>query len=116
MNAYDHQRDAYRLLSGLEDGDVSPADLPVIVEQLDPVLVHAIFSYLRAVHPASDPAASAILERVVRLTRTSAEAVRKNREGAADPVVGWFVAEHGYAGYRGRGREMIDLLVDKLES
>ena len=116
MNGEDQKRNAVRLLSGLEDGDVPFADLPVLIEQLDPVLVYVLFSFLRAVHPVADPAASAILERVVRLTTGSAEAVRKNREGGQDPVSRWFESEHEYHGYKGRGRELVDLIVDKLES
>jgi hypothetical protein len=78
--------------------------------------VYVIFSFLRAVHPASDPAASAILERVVRLTTSSAEAVRKNREGGQDPVSRWFETEHEYRSYRGRGQDLLALIVNKLES
>lgn len=116
MSAADEKRDALRLLAGLEKGDVPFADLPVLVEQLDPVLVHVVFSFVRAVHPASDPAASAILERLVRLSSASAEAVRKNREGARDPIARWVESEHDYRAFKGRGADLIDLVVDKLDS
>jgi hypothetical protein len=115
MSTYTDRRDAYRLLSGLENGNVPAADLTILVEQLDPVLIYLIFSYLRAVHPASDPAASAILERVVHLTSRANDVVRKNREGGQDVVSRWFESEHTYRDFKGRGQEMVDLIVDKLE-
>lgn len=112
----DERRDALRLLDGLENGGMSPGDAAVLAADLDPVLFYVIVSFLRAIHPASDPAASAVLERVVRLTAGNAALVRKHREGAEDPVSRWFESEHGYRDFRGRGPELIDRIVDKLES
>ena len=71
---------------------------------------------LRAVHPVSDPAANAILERVVRLTSGSPALIGKHREGERDPISRWFESEHGYGDFRGRGSQLIELIVDKLES
>ena len=59
---------AHRLLHGLEQGGLTGAEAQLLAQDLDPVLVHVILRYLRSVYPASDPAASAVLERVVRLT------------------------------------------------
>jgi len=112
----DERRGALRLLDGLENGGLPPADAAVLASDLDPVLFYVIVSYLRAIHPASDPAASAVLERVVRLTSGNAALVRKHRQGAEDPVSRWFESEHGYRGFRGRGPELIELIVEKLES
>lgn len=116
MTPSDDRTAARRLLHGLEYGDLPLSDLAVLVEQLDPVLVYVVFSYLRAVHPAGDPAASAILERVVRLTSGSAVAVAKNREGARDPVSRWLESEHEYRRFKGRETELVDLVADKLDS
>ncbi|MGD8396961.1 MAG: hypothetical protein PVF43_15945 [Candidatus Eiseniibacteriota bacterium] len=111
------QRDAARrLLAGLEKGGLANADAVVIAEDLDPVLVYAIVSFLRAVYPVTDPAATSVLERVVKLTSASAALVRLHREGGQDPVARWFESEHGYVPFRGRGGEMIDRLVEKLDS
>jgi hypothetical protein len=52
----------------------------------------------------------------VKLTSGSPAVIRKYREGGQDPVSAWFESEHPYADFRGRGREMIELVVDKLES
>jgi len=111
------QRDAaIRLLDGLENGRMSAADAVIVAVDLDPVLVYTIVSFLRAVYPATDPAATAVLERVVRLTSASPAILRLHREGGQDPVSHWFESEHAYAAFRGRGAEMLALLVDKLDS
>jgi hypothetical protein len=110
------KQNALRLLSGLENGGRSSADLAVVAEDLDPVLVYVIVSFLRAVYPASNPAATSVLERVVQLTSRSPVVVRKHKEGGEDPIAQWFESEHGYHAFRDRGADMIELVVDKLES
>ena len=67
-------------------------------------------------YPASDPAATSVLDRVVALTSTSTAFVRKSKKGEQDPISKWFESEYSYRDYRGRGSEFIDLIVDKLES
>ena len=116
MNEVAERDDAERLLGGLENGGLAPADAVVLAEKLDPVLVYVIVTFLRKVYPASDPAATSVLERVVRLTSSGPAAIRKHREGAQDPVSRWFESEYAYADYRGRGSELIGLIVDKLYS
>ncbi len=110
------KRAALRLLDGLENGSMPAADTAALAENLDPVLIYVIVSFLRAIHPASDPVASAVLQRVVQLTSGNAALVRKYGEGERDPVSRWFETEHGYREFRGRGDELIELIVDKLES
>lgn len=114
--AVDEARDAIRLLHALENGGMAPMDAAILAEEIDPVLLHAIVSYLRTVYPASDPAASSVLERVVGLTSSSAAIVRRHREGENDPITRWFEDDLGYTEFRGRGSDMIGVLVDKLES
>jgi len=116
MNPIDQKAAALRVLAGLEDGTLSPVDAARIAEDLDPVLIYVIVEFLRAVYPASDPAASPVLERVVRMTAASAELVRRHREGERDPVSRWFESEHEYRAFRGRGADLIERIVDKLES
>ena len=78
------------------------------------VLVHLIIRYLRKSYPASNPAATSVLDRVVALTSNAL--VEKCREGEQDSVSQWFEAEHSLESFRGRGTEFIDVIVDKLES
>ena len=109
-------RKAQRLLDGLENGRLANTDAVFLAEEIDPVLFYVIVSYLRAIHPASDPAATSVLERVVRLTGSSAVLVRRHREGAQDPISRWFEHEHSYGDFRGRGEAMISVIADKLDS
>ena len=116
MSGSTDKNQAKRLLRGLEEGGLAVAEARILAQDLDPVLVHVILRYLRAVYPASDPAASPVLERVVQLTSADPAIVRKAKEGERDPVSQWFTGDYSFANFRGRGQELIDLIVDKLES
>ena len=107
---------AVRLLRGLEMGGFDAFQARLLAEELDPVLVHAIVRFLREAYPASDPAASPVLERVLELTKAYPGLVARAKEGEDDPVTGWFTGERTFREFRGRGEVMIDLLVEKLES
>jgi hypothetical protein len=107
---------ALRLLNGLEMGGLDLAEGRVLVENLDPVLVHLIVRFLREVYPVTAPAARPVLERVVALTNATPKIVALAKEGEADPITAWFVSEYTFAEFRGRGHAMLDLVVDKLES
>jgi len=111
----DEKRDALRLLDGLENGGMSTADAVALGEDLDPVLTYAIVSFLRAVYPAGNPAATAVLKRVVDLISSPA-IVRQHERGRQDPVAQWLESEHEYRDFRGRGPALVDLVADKLDS
>jgi len=116
MNVSREREEAKRLLRALENGGTSAMDAAVLAEDVDPVLLYVVVSFLRAAHPASDPAARGILERVVRLTSASPALVKRHREGERDPISRWLESEYDYGSFRGRGDELIDLVVDKLDS
>ena len=105
---------ADRLLQGMESGRISPTEAEILAQDLDPVYIYVIVTFLRAVYPATDPAATPVLERVVKLTR--GDVVGKYKTGGQDPISKWFESEYEYAAYRGRGSEMLALVADKLES
>jgi hypothetical protein len=107
---------ALRLLRGLEDGGMAASEAAIVAEDLDPVLVYCIVRFLRAVYPASSPAANAILERVVKLTSAYPAIVKKSQAGEQDPVSQWFASQYSFGDYRGRGAELIEMIVEKLES
>jgi len=104
-----------RLLRGLEDGGMTAAAARAIGEKLDPVLVHVVVRYLRENYPASNPAASAVLERVVALTKAWPAIVTRAKAGEAEAVAKWFAKAHTFREFRGRPAEMIDIVVEKLE-
>ncbi len=116
MSTITDKREALRLLSGLENGTMNTADALVLAETLDPVLVYLIVRYLRESYPASDPAATSVLERVVALTSGQAAFVQKCRDGENDSVSQWFEAEHSFGTFRGQSEQLVDVIVDKLES
>ena len=116
MSGSTSKHDAVRLLHGLEDGRMTASEGALLAQDLDPVLVYVILRYLREVYPASNPAASAVLDRVVALTSSWPGIVAKSKEGEQDPVSMWFTAEYSFGDFRGRGSELLDLIVDKLES
>jgi hypothetical protein len=116
MDVTTDRQTAGRFLSGLEDGRLSVSEAFVIAETLDPALVYLIVKYLRENYPASDPAATSVLERVVALTSAHPSFVKLCKEGEQDPVSQWFEETHLFDDFRGRGDDFIDLIVDKLES
>ncbi len=116
MHASTDRGKALRLLQGLEAGGVSAAEAQTLAQDLDPVLVYFIVRFLREVFPASNPATSAVLERVTKLTSAYPGLVDKSKEGERDPVAQWFAGQHSLRGFRGRGRELIEMIVEKLES
>jgi hypothetical protein len=107
---------ALSLLRGLDEGGMDASAARALAEELDPVLVYVVIRFLREIYPASDPAASPVLERVVKLTSAWPALVAVSREGEQDPVSQWFVSEYSFRDFRGRGEELIDLIVEKLES
>ena len=116
MSPSDEKRDALRVLAGLEGGGISAADLAVLAERLDPVLVYVIVTFLRRIYPASDSVSSSVLERVVQLMSRNPAVVRKYGEGQRDPVSRWFESEQSYDDFRGRGSELVEKIADKLDS
>lgn len=116
MSGSTNKNDAMRLLQGLEQGTMNAVEARILAGTLDPVLVHIILRYLREVYPASNPAATAVLDRVVALTSGEPGLVAKVKEGEKDPVSAWFSSEYSFGDFRGRGAELLELIVDKLES
>ena len=116
MSATIDKGEAIRLLAGLESGGLAVADARVIAEVLDPVLVHVIVKYLRESYPTSNPVATPVLDRVAKLTSAYPAIVEKSKQGEQDSVSVWFEDEYSFEEFRGRGGELIEIIVDKLDS
>ena len=116
MSATIDKSEAVRLLQGLEAGGLATADACIIAETLDPVLIHVIVKYLRESYPASNPAATPVLDRVVTLTSAYPAIVEKAKEGEQDSVSAWFEDEYTFEQFRGKGRELVEMIADKLDS
>jgi hypothetical protein len=116
MSGSTNAQDALKLLRGLEDGRMTASEAASLARELDPVLVYVIVRYLREAYPASHPAATAVLDRVVALSSHWPGLVATSKEGEQDPVSAWFSSEYSFADFRGRGEELVELIVDKLET
>jgi hypothetical protein len=111
--AHEHaQREALRILEGIEEGTASTADSLALVEDADPALVYLIFTWLRKRY-ADHPNADAVIGRLVAVSGRGAVA-KKMKEGHADSVVAWFEDAYSYRDLS--SHEFIALIVDKLES
>ncbi len=104
------------LLAALDRGGVPLDDAAIRAEELDPVLVYATIEFLRKTNPPGAPAGDSVLQRVAELLKKSRKLVALHEEGRRDPVARWFESEYEYRDFRGRGDDLLDLLVDKLES
>jgi hypothetical protein len=106
---------AARLLQGLESG-AGLDQAQALAAELDPVLLYVVVRFLRETHPADDPAASAVLERVMKLMRAEPRLVQRFKAGERDPVASWFASGYTFREFRGRGPELLALIAAKLES
>jgi hypothetical protein len=116
MNTSTDKNLALQFLRGLDQGGIDTDKARNLAEELDPVLLYMIVRYLRETYPASDPVASPVLDRVVQLSSAYPSMVAKSKEGEEDPVSEWFSSEYSFRDFRGRGDEMVALIVDKLET
>lgn len=111
--AYEQQqREALRILEGIENGTTSARDLAELVDDADPALLYLIFRWLRkryADHPNSDT----VIGKLVELGNRPSIAA-KMKEGQADSVVAWFEDAYSYRDLDAKA--FIELIVEKLES
>jgi hypothetical protein len=105
------QREALRILEGIEEGTTSAADSLALVEGGDPALIYLIVTWLRQKymdHPNSD----AVIGRLLAISDRG-EVAKKMKEGQADSIVQWF--EDSYSYRELSSKEFIKVVVDKLE-
>ena len=113
MDFSQEQREALRLLEGIENATLDTTTAAQLIEEADPALVYFIFTWLRQRYGGDHPAAAGVIGRLVELTNRPGSVKAKMAEGKRDPVVAWF--EETYA-YRDFDREaFVALVVEKLE-
>lgn len=111
--SFDHEKaEALRILKGIEDGTMGPADSFAVLEDADPALVYLIFKWLRKTY-REHPAAEGVFGRLVAINQRYRSITRKVKAGEEDPVVDWFEGTHEYAELGAEA--FIDLIVEKLE-
>jgi hypothetical protein len=112
----DHgKREGVRLLSGIENGTLSTADAYNVAEKLDPVLVYFTLRYLREKYPASSPSAEGVSRRLVELTSTYDDLVKRSKEGEKDSLREWFDDTYNLREFFDKPEELVELLVEKIE-
>ena len=109
-------RESVRFLDGLEGGTLAIGDAFIILDQLDDVLINLMFNYFRK-KASRDPAQySGLTQRLVELTSTYPELVKRMNQGASDPIVEWFMETYSFNNFYNEPEEMITIIVEKLES
>lgn len=115
MDAQAQVRESLRWLDGLEAGTLPTQDLFLIAEKLDPVLISLMIRYLRKKYPSAKPEAAGVLARMLELTSTYPQMVKKTKEAENDPISEWFVDTHTFAEFYTKPNDLVQLIVDKLE-
>lgn len=112
--AFEHeQRQARRILDGIEQGSMTAAQSSQAIEGADPTLVYFIFSWLRSHYGPNNPAAEGVIGRLVEVCKQYPAVARMAKEGEADSLVAWF--EDAYAYRDLDATAFIELVVEKLE-
>jgi hypothetical protein len=109
------KREGLRLLSGLENGNLTSADAFNVADQRDPVIVYFILRYLREKYPATQPAGAGVARRLVELTTTYDGVVAKAKQGEKDSIREWFDDTYSLREFFDKPEELMDLIVEKIE-
>ncbi len=97
----------------LENGSPSTDATRPLADDADPVLVYAMFAWLRAYYHPGHSASDGVLGRIVALCTASPAVARAARSAEKDPIVEWL--EESFT-WRDLDRdELVSLVVDKLE-
>ena len=108
-------RDAQWTLDAIENGTATAATIYKTASGLDPVLVYFIFRYIREVYTPTNPAATGVMERMVELTRTYDDLVKKSKAGEKDSIREWFDDTYRMREFQGKPAEMLEMIVEKIE-
>lgn len=113
---FEHEkRDMMRLLEGIEMGTLPAADAYNVADKLDPLIVYFVFRYLRERYPASDPNSQGVTERLIEITRTYDDLVKKSQKSESDPVVEWFNDTYNMREWFDKKEDFVGLIVEKVE-
>jgi hypothetical protein len=95
--AFEHeQRQALRMLEGIEQGSMNASESYGLLRDADPTLVYFIFTWLRAVYHPGHPASEGVLGRIVAICSGHPNVTKQIKEGQADILVAWFEENHSY--------------------
>jgi hypothetical protein len=100
----------------MEAGTLPPADAWALTSKMDPVLIYFVLRYLREKYPPSDPKSAGVAQRLVALTSTYDDVVKKSKQGEKDVIREWFDDSHEMHEFYSSPAQLIAVLVDKIES
>ncbi len=95
---------------------MNTADLYILSQKIDPVLLTLIVKFLRKKYPVSKPEAAGVTARLVELTSTYPDLVKAMKTGEGDPIVEWFTDTHNFGEFYAKPEELVEIIVEKLES
>lgn len=104
------------LLNGIENGTIDSTEAYKVGKELDPVTLHFVFRFLRDKYPPSHQHAQGVIERMVELTSTYSDLVSHAKKGEKDSITEWFDDAYSVKEFLNRPEQMIDMLVEKIES
>lgn len=116
MDAQTQIRESVRWLEGLEDGNLAAQELFKIAEHLDPVIISLMIRYIRKKYPSGKPESGAVIGRLVELSSTYPQVVNSAKQAEQDPISEWFTETYSFGEFYQKPEEMVELIVDKLES
>jgi hypothetical protein len=115
MSFEQEKKEGLRLLGGLENGTLTTADAFNIADKRDPLLVYFVFRFLREKYPATNASSQGVVERLVALTATYSDLVKKVKAAEHDPVREWFDDAYNMRQYFEKEDEFIEMIVEKIE-
>ena len=111
--AFEHeQRDARRILDGMEVGSLDTADTARLLGAADPAFVYLLLTWLRA-RNAGDPSGEGVIRRIVEVCTVYPAVTRRMKAGQSDPIVEWFEETYDYRELHADA--FIEIVVEKLE-
>lgn len=102
-------------LNGIEEGNMTPYDAYLILEILDPVIVYFILRFLREKYPHTHPQAQGVISRMIEITNTYPDIVKKAQKGEKDMIREWFDDAYTVRQFFSEPETMIDMIVEKVE-
>lgn len=102
-------------LDGIEGGSAQSADTYNRIKGFDPVIIYFFIRYLRDKYPPTHQASPGVVARVVELTSTYTDIVKKSQKGEKDLVSEWFNESYAMREFFNDKEKLFTLLMEKLE-
>ena len=115
MDINSHIQEGVRLLCGIEQGTLPSSECFNIVDKIDYVTTSLIVRYLRKKYPATKPASSGVMGRLVDLTGTYPQVVQLVKKGEQDPISEWFNDTYSFREFYEDPETFVKLIVEKIE-